>query len=160
MGYPAGRYFSFWAHKDDDGRMDWDSIGCLGENMPPRHGLLMSLALPIGIHILRLRRMGGGRCFAGFMVFSAQIVILGVQNFLMDYGQGGNSCGLCLDVIQRGCWASFVHLGEFCARCRHGIAGLVDDLPHRGGGACRNCLAKCGYLVAPDDDQVKFDGAG
>jgi hypothetical protein len=76
---------------------------------------------------------------------------------VLDDGHGGNSCGLCLDVIQRGCWASFVHRGEFCARCRHGIAGLEDVLPHGSDRACHKCLVKRGYLVVPDHDQVRFN---
>ena len=83
----------------------------------------------------------------------------GAQNFLVDDGSGSDSRGLCLDVIQRGCWASFAWLGEFCARCEHRIAGRIVDLPHRGGGACRKCLVKHGYFVVPDDDQFRFNGA-
>jgi hypothetical protein len=41
-------------------------------------------------------------------------------------------------------------LGEFCTRCEHGIAGRIADLPHRGGGACRKCLVKHGYMVVPE----------
>jgi hypothetical protein len=79
MCYPPGRYFRFWAlEDDDDGRMDWDGVGCLEENMPPRHKLL-ARPCPSYWHprISMLRRMGGGCCSAGFMISSAQIVILG-----------------------------------------------------------------------------------
>ena len=158
-GYPVGRYFSFWACEDDDGRVDWDVVGYLEENMPPRHGLLVGPS-PLYWHPhIEIEGDKGRLLLRRFHDLFGSDCYFGAQNFLADDGRGGDSRGLCLDVIQRGCWASFARLGEFCARCRHGVAGRFVDLPHRGGGACRKCLAKHGYLVVPEEDQVKFNGA-
>jgi hypothetical protein len=159
-GYPAGmRYFNFWACEDDDGRMDWDTVGYLEENMPPRHGLLVGPSSPFWHPHIEIEGDKGRLLLRQFYDLFGSNCYFGAQNFLVDDGRGGDSRGLCLDVIQHGCWASFARLGEFCARCRHVVAGRFVDLPHRGGGACRKCLTKHGYLVVPEDDQVKFNGA-
>jgi hypothetical protein len=60
-------------------------------------GFLQDPVLLIGICISRLRRMGGGCCSAGFMISSAQIVILGPR--ISSRMMVGVGTALCLDVI-------------------------------------------------------------